>query len=191
MDQMLKEYLKDKKYKQYELDEKYIPELIKLSENKDKNIRLRAVYALGKILTRNQNKLTVNNPNLEDIDRNPNSKIIDVLKKALDDDSGWVIGHAANFLSKIHFPEYKMIELLRDGCPWVRHTVAEAIGEISVHDAAFAEKAIPELIKLLEDRSLHVQSVATESLMRITGSKAITDQKRKEIWKAIELHDPD
>lgn len=192
MDKKLEEYINAKIYKNYELEDNFVPDLIKLSENEDKNIRLRAVYALGKILTRNPE---INRKSMaiskEGEESNSSDEIIKVLKRALDDDSGWVVGHAASFLSKIHYPDYRMIELLRDGCPWVRHTVAEAVGEISTHDAEFAEKAIPELIYLLNDKSVHVQSVATESLMRIASSKSLTTQRRKEIWRAIELSDKD
>lgn len=152
----IEEYIKSKKYREkfeeLNINDSFTPELIELTENKDEKVRVRAIYALGKIIESSTEH---------------REEIIQVLVRGLKDSCDWVRGHAAHFLGRINYPEEKIIDLFEDRCPWVRHRSAEAAGLIGMKNPEFAEKAIPGLKKLLNDRSSHVQYIALEAIKKI------------------------
>lgn len=168
MHPLLERYIHSKKYKKefdnLAISSDLIPELISLSENEDSQVRIRVVYALGRI-TEN---------GLQD-----KEAVIGVFLKALYDQNKWVRGHAAHFLGRMYYPEEKIIDLLEDSCPWVRHRAAEAAGLIGSKYSQFGEKAAPQLSKLLNDRSSYVQYIALESLKKIS-----TDNQK--LWRSQE-----
>lgn len=165
MHPQLERYINSKKYKK-EFDELAIsndlaPELIKLSQNEDEQVRIRAVYALGRIAENG----------LQDRDA-----VINTFLKTLHDRCKWVRGHAAHFLGRMCYPEAKIIDLMEDNCPWVRHRAAEAVGIIGSKYNQFGERAVPKLSRLLDDNSSYVQYIALEALKKIS-----TDNQ--ELWK--------
>ncbi|MFO7965997.1 MAG: HEAT repeat domain-containing protein [Archaeoglobaceae archaeon] len=171
MHSSLERYINSRKYKkefeELAISKDFVPELIQLSENEDGQVRIRAVYALGRIVENTENGLQ------------EKEDVTNTFLKALHDQNKWVRGHAAHFLGRIYYPEEKIIDLMEDGCPWVRHRAAEAAGLIGSKYSHFAEKASPELSKLLDDKSSYVQYVALEALKKIS-----TDNQK--LWKCQE-----
>ncbi len=90
-----------------------------------------------------------------------------------------VRGHAAHFLGRRYYPEEKIIDLMEDDCPWVRHRAAEATGLIGSKYSQFGEKAAPHLSKLLDDRNSYVQYIALEALKRISANN-------QDLWKSFQ-----
>ncbi len=168
MHPQLERYIHSKKYKKefdnLEINTDLVPELIQLMEDENDQVRIRAIYALGRITEKG----------LEDKDA-----VISTFLKALYDQNKWVRGHAAHFLGRMYYPEAKIIDLMEDSCPWVRHRAAEAAGLIGSKYSKFAEKAAPQLSKLLDDRSSYVQYVALEAL------KSISTYNQK-LWKSFQ-----
>ncbi|MFP3910196.1 MAG: HEAT repeat domain-containing protein [Halobacteriota archaeon] len=161
----LERYIHSKKYKnefeEVAIGNDLVPELVQLSGNEDEQVRIRAVYALGRIAENGLPEKDV---------------VINTFLRALHDQNKWVRGHAAHFLGRMCYPEEKIIDLMEDGCPWVRHRTAEAAGLIGSKYSHFAEKAAPKLSKLLDDRSSYVQYVALEALKRISANN-------QKLWK--------
>ncbi|NET43386.1 HEAT repeat domain-containing protein [Okeania sp. SIO2B3] len=127
-----------------------VPGLVKLLEDSDSNVRMRAADALGKI---------------------GSETAIPELIKLLEDSDYSVRHSAAEALGKIGsetaIPE--LIKLLENSDSGVRHSAAEALGEIN------SETAIPELIKLLENSDSGVRHSAAEALGEINSETAIPE----------------
>ncbi len=171
MQSQLEKYVNSKKYKkEFEelgINKDLVPELIRLMENEDGQVRIRAVYALGRITENAENGLQ------------EKDYIVNTFLRALHDQNKWVRGHAAHFLGRMYYSEEKIIDLMDDDCPWVRHRAAEAAGLIGSKYSHFAEKAAPYLSKLLDDRSSYVQYVALEALKKISADN-------QKLWKTRE-----
>jgi len=179
VDTQVEDYIKSKKYKEkfeeLRIDDTSIHDFIELSKSEDDKVRVRAIYALGKIAEKGFTSYK--------------EEIIDTLVRGLRDSCDWVRGHAAHFLGRINHPEEKIIELFQDSCPWVRHKSAEAAGLIGMINPHFAEKAIPGLLRLLKDRSSYVQYIALEAVKKIADNNQEICKEVKDYLKSV-LHEP-
>jgi len=174
----IEEYIKSKKYREkfeeLDINDTFTPELIELTESGDDKVRVRAIYALGRIIESGFTKYR--------------EEIIQALVKGLRDPCDWVRGHSAHFLGRINYPEEGIIKLFEDSCPWVRHRSAEAAGLIGMRNPKFAEKAISGLKKLLNDRSSHVQYIALEAVKKIADKNQEICDGLKDYLKSV-LHE--
>ncbi|WP_445306725.1 HEAT repeat domain-containing protein [Microcoleus vaginatus] len=138
-----------------------IPELLKLVEHSDSDVRRMAADALGKI---------------------GDEKAIPGLLKLVEDSESDVRSSAAYALGKIGDGKAipALLKLVEDSSYFVRSSAAYALGKIG------DEKAIPGLLKLVEHSDSDVRRVAADALAKIGDKKAIPG-----LLKLVEHSDSD